>query len=225
MFSEVTCVILAAGRGRRMGQAKALLTWRNHLFLEHMITVQASVGLRKFVVVLPPDLRERLAQSTFPLEPEHCDLWLDLPHTTADRVGTPTRPLQMEFVVSEPEAEQLVSLQHAWNHLRYSSPSGLLVGPIDQGPYPASVLQALFSGFVPHAKRAWIPVNNGKRGHPVLLGGGALPLLDAGHSDGLRGILQTHCEMVTEVSVASSAILRNLNTPSLYKQFLHNTGG
>lgn len=222
MTHGLVSVLLAAGRGRRMGKPKALLTWRDELFLQHLVTVQAAAGIHRFAVVTPSELLPALRDQTYPLPFERSLEWL---RDSALDVGEEPDRIQLRWVGGQADAEQLVSFHLGLRAARQWSPTGVLVGPVDQGPYPISVLQALLASFEPNACRAWIPVWEGRRGHPVLLGGGFLLHLDSEHPEGLRGILQDNAEYVTEVPVSSSATLRNLNTPLLYEQFLHQSGG
>jgi len=62
-----------------------------------------------------------------------------------------------------------------------------------------------------------VPVQNGRRGHPVCFSGRLLAELRAVSEDaeGLRAVVRRH--PVTEVEVTSAAVFWNLNTPEAYQ--------
>lgn len=87
----------------------------------------------------------------------------------------------------------------------------VVVQSVDQ-PVPASVLEALFAADAEVA----VPTCDGRRGHPVCFAGHLLGELRQVHEAdlGLRAVVRRHS--VTEVPVATQAVLHNLNDPAAY---------
>ena len=55
MAPEVSAIILAAGKSRRMGQPKMLLRWGDTTVLGQVVKVFSGVGLRDILVVTGGD--------------------------------------------------------------------------------------------------------------------------------------------------------------------------
>lgn len=53
---EVAAIILAAGKGRRVGRSKALLKIAGETFLARIVRVAREAGVSSIVAVLPPDI-------------------------------------------------------------------------------------------------------------------------------------------------------------------------
>lgn len=185
-------LLLAAGKGRRMGMPKALLRWRGRTFVEHIATTQHAAGLLLTCVVAARETIAALQEST---------------------------PRHIRWVEGDPEEDPISSLQRGVGALKAEHPCAVLVGPIDQGPYPAALLDALLAGFDAASTQVRIPTYQGKPGHPVLLGARFLPRLQA-HPQGLRGILQAYAEDCAHIEVSTAATLRNLNHKTQYERFL-----
>lgn len=49
-YSELSCIILAGGKSRRMGQDKAKLVWNNKTFLEWQIEKAESLGIQDILI-------------------------------------------------------------------------------------------------------------------------------------------------------------------------------
>jgi molybdenum cofactor cytidylyltransferase len=90
--------------------------------------------------------------------------------------------------------------------------ANVIVQSVDQ-PCTTDVLQALLE----HTGEIVVPVQNGRRGHPVCFSGRLLPELRAVGEDteGLRAVVRRH--LVTEVEVTSAGVFWNLNTPEAYR--------
>jgi molybdenum cofactor cytidylyltransferase len=88
----------------------------------------------------------------------------------------------------------------------------VIVQSVDQ-PCTTDVLEALLE----QAGEVVVPVQNGRRGHPVCFSGRLLAELRAVSEDaeGLRAVVRRH--PVTEVEVTSAAVFWNLNTPEAYQ--------
>jgi len=87
----------------------------------------------------------------------------------------------------------------------------IVVQSVDQ-PSQVEVLELLLAS----EGDVVVPVQNGRRGHPVCFSGRLVAELRgvSEESEGLRAIVRRHA--VTEVEVATRAVFWNLNTPEAY---------
>lgn len=208
-------VILAAGKSQRMGFPKALLMWNGHTFIEHLIAVHWAAGIEHIVIVSHAELLKTLSSLTYPI-PLHPSL--SNPNSPSNPL--PANKLRLDWLEGNPQTDQLSSLQCAIDHLGDLTCGGLLVGPVDQGPFPTELAQQLLTCSQHEAIKAWVPSYQDQRGHPVLLGGGFVPYIMQKHPLGLRGILTDLSNLVREMPTQYKAAIRNLNTFAAYAQFV-----
>ncbi|TNE47245.1 MAG: nucleotidyltransferase family protein [Deltaproteobacteria bacterium] len=206
--SPLASVILAAGRGRRMGQPKALLTWKGATFLEHMVDLQHKSGISEIVIVTIPSHIDELQRGMYPL---------------AFDSQVERSELSLTWIEGDPEEEQLSSLHRGLAALSGSDASHVLVGPVDQGPYPTEIAAALLAARSNSNAQAWLPTFDGSPGHPVLLEMALAREIPSTHEQGLRGFLRARSDLVEQVPVDFSEVLRNLNTPDRYRSFLEES--
>src|SRR5205814_1503113 len=87
----------------------------------------------------------------------------------------------------------------------------VIVQSVDQ-PCDAELLRRLLGA----EGEIVVPAQNGRRGHPVCFSGRLLSELRAvSETEGLRAVVRRHA--VTEIDVASDAVVCNLNTPEAYQ--------
>jgi CTP:molybdopterin cytidylyltransferase MocA len=209
--SPCTGILLAAGKGSRMGMPKALLQWQGQTFLEHILQAQLNAGISHFLIVTQPSLPALIQEQSTHFSPHTGWHFPDIAHQ-------PT----VEWVEGDPEADQLHSLQRALAHLEQTGHHSrdLLVGPIDQGPYTSEIPVALLRETSVTNDRVWIPEYEHQTGHPVRIEAGFVKNLDNGHPQGLRGIFAEHPQQIQRVPLPYPAILRNLNTRDHLATFL-----
>ncbi len=187
-------VLLAAGRGRRMGRLKQLLPWG-----DSTVVAAAFDGLSPYcgagvVVVVGDD---------------------------ADRIVEALQPRAFSQVLGDSDAEQIHSvclgLRRAVDlpGVRY-----VLLHPADHPQVPSSVVEAMF-GRVRESDRALLPTCGGRGGHPVLIPASVVEAIvscDASEiTGGLRGYWETHPEQVQRVEFSDAAgLVMDLDTPDDY---------
>lgn len=239
----VVGVILAAGKGRRMGMPKSLLTWRGQTFIDHLIKTQYIAGITHIVVVTfdrdgPFDAAatsQRRDATLVSTEPTVARDDQQDAQNAANRAPTPSLPpsypaathhrpsdLRVDVLTAPATAPMLHSLHAAIAHLcaDEAAAPALLMGPVDQGPYPLALVQTLLDDFAPQRDGIRVPTYQGKPGHPILIGGGFVPRIPDDHPDGLRGFLRDHTERIEHIPLPYPAIARNLNTRDQYDAFL-----
>jgi molybdenum cofactor cytidylyltransferase len=191
---RVRIVILAAGRGQRMGGVtKQLLPWGDATVLEEVI-VQAQASMaHDLVVVTGHDAAAVTA--------------------VAEAAGAAT--------LHNPDyanGEMLSSLKTAVGHLP-SHIQAILVMLADQPLVDQPIIDQLLSAYWRGEGDLIAPTYNGLRGNPVLLGRAyfeELLALPAGLAP--RTLLRRHYDKLRLVPVASDAVLIDLDRPQDYEQ-------
>ncbi len=195
-MSPGTAVVLAAGRGRRMGGTgkAAVVLPDGRSMLEACLDALRAAGIARTLVVLRPGDRRGVAE--------------------ARRLGMPAVSSRW------PEAGPLGSVRTALLHRTSSHrthgppdvrPGPLLLHPVDHPWVRPATLVALLR--VARGRRFVVPRFGGRGGHPVTLGPDALaPLASFRRTVTLREALRVAARRV-ELPVDDPGVLANLNRP------------
>jgi molybdenum cofactor cytidylyltransferase len=187
--------ILAAGESRRMGQPKALLTYRGKTFAEHLVsaTRHERVGLTRIVLgAQAGEIRSRL-------------------------------PLDATWIVENLNWQQgqLSSIQAAIRSLSPGETEGLILCPVDHPLVSSFLVAQLIQEFYSTEKQIVLPTYKGKRGHPAIFRASLYKeLLAASPEVGAREVVWAHPEDVTEIETDEEAVVLNLNDPETLKKAL-----
>jgi molybdenum cofactor cytidylyltransferase len=193
----VTAVILAAGAGRRMGQLKQLLPWGQHTVLAETL-VQVSQSLVHDIVIVTGH------EATVVTE-------------EARRFTGPVLPT----IIYNPHyhsGEMLSSLQQAVQGVR-KGVTAVLVILADQPMVEATTYDQILAAFWQGKGQIIVPVCNGRRGNPVLIGQpyfAELLRLPVGAAP--RALLQAHPDVVHLLPVTTDSVLCDLDTPEEYER-------
>jgi len=187
--------ILAAGESRRMGQPKALLSYRGKTFAEHLVsaTRHERVGLTRIVLgAQAEEIRSRL-------------------------------PLDATWILENPNWQQgqLSSIQAVIRSLPPGETEGLILCPVDHPLISSFLVAQLIQEFDSTEKQIVLPTYNGKRGHPAIFRASLFEeLLAASAEVGAREVVWAHPEDVAEVETDEEAVVLNLNDPETLKKAL-----
>jgi len=187
----ITAIILAAGKGERMGRLKQLLPWAHTTLLGKVVeNVRGSRLLGDILLVVGYRAEEVLR-------------------------GIPLEGLR---VVRNPQyAEGMSSSLKA--ALRHLSPTTRAIMVIlgDQPLIGAEIIDLLLKSYLSHSPPKGIvyPTYQGRRGHPVIIDRKYEPeMRDLEGDKGCREIIAAHPEDSLPVPVDTAAVLQDIDQPA-----------
>ncbi len=183
-------IVLAAGRGRRMGGPKALLPVLGKPLLVEVAEAWLGAGVEEVAAVVNEEVLAALA--------EEAVRWRWIGPVTAD-------------------APMMESVRRGLEEALASKRRWIFLQPVDTGPPSPRVVQRLHRALQENPEgRALVarPVEGGRGGHPLLLDGSALDRIPWRDATSLRSALASLSSgQVLRVEVGDPSILRNWNRP------------
>ncbi len=188
----ISGIVLAGGRSRRMGRAKALLDADGRTFLERTLEALRFGGCDECLVVLNAE------------DPIIDDI--------VARAGASSTPGAGQGT------EQIESLRAG---LRALSPAaeGVVVLPVDHPMVEPGTVAALIAAYRASSAPVVRPIHQGRAGHPVLFSAAVFEeLLDENLREGARSVVRGHGDQVVSVEVADRGVVIDIDTPSEYER-------
>jgi molybdenum cofactor cytidylyltransferase len=178
-----------------MGSPKPLLALEGKTFLERL-------------------LEEFLASSADPIV-------VVLGHG-ADRVLEQTEWRQSRPVVNRNYRDgMLSSIRFGLKALRESSVDGVLVCPVDHPRVSREIINLLIRRFDAARPPIVLPVQRGRRGHPVLFSQEVFDEIEAApDSIGARHVVWNHADEVLEVETTDPGVTCDVDTPDEYRKLI-----
>ncbi|HEX9304757.1 MAG TPA: nucleotidyltransferase family protein [Thermoanaerobaculia bacterium] len=187
---KLGAVVPAAGLSRRMGREKVLLPFGSSTMLGTILARLGEANVSRTVVILRTDLPA--AQEA-------------------------ARAAGAEVVVNpHPENEMLVSIRLGVERIA-GTVDAVFVWPADHPAVECDTLQRL----VVAASReiAVLPVYEGRRGHPALVGAELLEdIAGIPPNEGLRWLWRDRADAVRELAVDDPGVVENLDDPEAYEK-------
>lgn len=179
-------VILAAGRGSRIGMPKHRIVTPDGTFLQMTIRLARSAGCSPVLCVLAAD------------EAAHG------PAGNSDSVTVVVNP--------DPARGMLSSIREALAVL--AATEGIMVFPVDHPYVTVPTVVRLLEHVATHPHAVVKPEYGGRGGHPVYIPAFLFPALaGAGEGATLRTVIAASRVPVIRVPVDDEAVVRNINTP------------
>ena len=185
-------VVLAAGRGRRMGGRKQL----------HPVPTPA--GMRPLVA------------AAFDSIAAVCREMLVVVGHRTEEVLAALEGRDFQRVVADPDAPMFASVQAGLRAAQAFDEAANVLLQLGDHPHVApETLELLLEVAAAEPSRAVMPEYRGQGGHPVWLPPGVMrELLEADCPQGLRGFWLGHPEQCLRVAVEDAAVVRDIDTPS-----------
>lgn len=193
----IAAIIPAAGSSERMGEPKALLSYRGTTFLETILQACSALSLKRRIVVLGSDA-DRIVQA------------VDLSGETV-------------LINPDPASGPLRSVQLAIRQVLDHPVEAVLVWHVDRPHVGIATAEALIDRFREGAAGIVVPVYSGRRGHPVLFARAVFEeLLTAPLSGGARQVVRADPARVATVTVSDRAVCEDIDTPDDYAALLRD---
>lgn len=211
---NVTGLLLAAGKAKRMGTAKQMLPWESHK--KNTFSKNAQTVIESAFDGLAP----------------HCKagVIVVLGNIGTQEIKDKLANRKYSLCISDPDAPMIKSMCIGLEHILNSSPANtqqaathVLLHPADNPVVTTEVVQRIFSYSSKHKATAVIPTCNSKGGHPVLLPVGIVDKILSAYksgklgNEGLRSFWKLYPEFVTRLEFENNKeILLDLDTPENY---------
>ncbi len=203
---RVNVIVPAAGRSRRMGVPKLLISWHGRRVIEHVLeTVCGHSGVLRVGVLCRPDD-------------------YDLRRVVGSYAGVDV------IVPPGDTGEMRVSVEWIVKGLQSTEPVGWMLIPADHPVIEAEVLDRLIQAWGQQPEKIAVPVHAGRRGHPTIFPASFpedVKRIPAGQ--GINWLLRSAPpEAIQEVQCPEPSVLFDLDTPEdlarLQQQFKTDAG-
>jgi molybdenum cofactor cytidylyltransferase len=191
---RIQAIVLAAGRGARVGGPKALLTIGGETFLAHVVRALHRPGIDGVTAVLGHEA-ERVREAA-------------------------ALPADVAVVANGRYDEgMLTSILAGLDAAEGAGADAVLLHPVDHPLVEAATIDAVVGALVQGAIIA-VPSHGGRRGHPAGFARTAWAALRASNTDeGARGVLLRHPDWIEHV-LAGPDCLAGVNTPDDYRRLI-----
>ena len=190
-------IVLAAGRSRRMGRAKALLPTGSsgETFIGRIVRVLRDGGIDDVLIVVA-DGRPSVTQALTNAEPSpRC------------------------VVNDAPDLGQISSLQVGLRAIDHPGVGGLLVTLVDVPLIAPETVRALLAAHSQTRAPVVRPERRGRHGHPVIFDRSVFDELRAASADaGAKAVVRAHLDESVEVPVEEDGPFLDIDTPADYER-------
>ncbi len=183
---QITAILLAAGRSRRMGAFKPLLPFGESTVIESCIINLRSAGIEEIIVVIGH---------------------------RADDVRKQLKEFDLGFAINpDPDSEMSASIALGVERVGPQA-EAILIALVDQPAVSGEVIRQLIDEWRRTRARLIQPECNGRGGHPILIDlAYRNELLTLDNERGLRALFDAHRKEVRRVPVESPYVARDMDT-------------
>ncbi|WP_066288309.1 nucleotidyltransferase family protein [Bacillus sp. FJAT-29937] len=193
---KVSAILLSAGLSSRMRPLphKGLLQWKGKTLIEHQIQMLLNSNLSEIIVVVGHE-----AEKFFPITNQY-----------------PVKAVYNENFLQGKCSSIIKGLQSI-----DPACDMILITAVDQ-PIDDTVINHLIQSLQESNCLIAIPLNNGKRGHPILFSKNIIHVLLSiqEETQGLRNIIRKYENQIVEAVIDNTLISQNINTPMDYRMSL-----
>jgi molybdenum cofactor cytidylyltransferase len=184
-LAQVSAILLAAGRSRRMGAFKPLLPFGDSTVIKSCLRHLSGAGVSEIVVVLGH---------------------------RADELRGHLKDFEVTFAVNpDPESEMSVSIARGLEQIGPAA-NALLIALVDHPAVDSGTIRLITDEWARGSKLVQ-PEHNGRGGHPVLLDLSFRDeLLHLDPEKGLRNFFEAHRVEVRRLAVESPFVARDMDT-------------
>ncbi|MCH8047599.1 MAG: nucleotidyltransferase family protein [Planctomycetes bacterium] len=188
-------IVPAAGRSARMGEHKLLLRWGEGTVIEAVLAAWRASGVSKTIVVVRADDRALI------------DVCL---RAGAEVVEADPPPPDMKASVG-------CGLSHLQALSRHARPDVWLLAPADMPTLDPAVIDRLLARWHERPGEIFVPIHDGRRGHPLLLSWSIAKEIPAlGTDEGINALLARH--ELQQIECPATATPADLDTPDNYRR-------
>jgi len=184
-------LILAAGRGRRMGRTKQLVPWRG------------------------ADREQPLVAAAYDAIRSACDEMIVVLGHEADAVAAALAERPFHRVMSDPDAPMFDSIRAGLVAASaIDSRATVVLQPGDHPEVAPATIAALMAAVATKPAQAVMPEYEGRGGHPVLIPPPVVArLLDDECPEGLARFWSAHPELCHRLATDDAGVVRDVDTP------------
>lgn len=190
----IAALILAAGESSRMGQDKALLTYRGRTFLETIVASLQEAGIERVAVVLG--------------------------HHAEQIQGAVTLEGAEIIINRDYRRGQTSSLQAGLRALESPSLEAVVLCLVDHPLVAADTVRRLIASFRETGASVVIPTYENQRGHPALISRALFEeLLRLSPDEGANTVIRKYRDSTEFVEVSDEGILLDVDNPDAYRRW------
>lgn len=180
-------ILIAAGRGRRMGQTKQLVKWNSKPLIAAAFDAVAPI----------------------------CDQMIVVLGHEEENVSAALEPRNFLRVTSDPDAEMFTSIKAGLRASLDACPTATCL--LQLGDHPQvepETLQALVANSKESPDLAILPTYEARGGHPILIPSSiASQIVESAVSGGLRMFWKENPQTVVRIDVSDPGIVLDIDTP------------
>jgi molybdenum cofactor cytidylyltransferase len=182
-MQNISALILAAGKGSRIGKPKFLLEYGDKTFLEHIYDNLLECNIGNILTVIRKESEEWFLEN-----------------------------FKGEFVINDfPEGGMLSSVILGINSLKNND--GILIYPVDHPHVRRDTVQKLITSFNLHPGSIIKPVYKNSSGHPVIIPSAFYNEIISGKSGDLNSVIRNSNVNTIHLKTNDAGVLKNINTP------------